>query len=348
MIKKESSIKLFFQQNEKLYKELLLKFPEAVLLFDSTGSVFFANSRLSGILGFDCESEIKDISIFNLLDENRYTDFQFFVSDCNSNETTNRFETVMIKKNGTAFFAELNMSKLEFEQKTVFMCTIRDISETDEVRDTTLSLTKTEHPAGKPAHDFNNLIGVISGYADIIGQKYKHDPKLQKYSQMIISAANKISKHVEKLFSIESAVSPVTNSEIKTEQPVKKTKTGILVVDDESFMRDAIKEMLSWSGYNVMTCSDGKSAVELFKSSHIGIDLVIIDMSMPEMNGRECYKLLKEIKKDVRVLLSTGYRIEKEQQEMFNEGIAGIIHKPFVSEQLEKAVLSALNNCRSS
>ncbi|NLW31480.1 MAG: response regulator [Fibrobacter sp.] len=344
MIKKESSIKLFFQQNEKLYKELLLKFPEAVLLFDSTGSVFFANSRLSGILGFDCESEITDISIFNLLDENRYTDFQFFVSDCNSNKTINRFETVMIKKNGTAFFAELNMSKLEFEQKTVFMCIIRDISEATEARDsTTLNLTKTEHPAGKPAHDFNNLIGVITGYADIISQKYKHDPKLRKYSQMIISAATKISKHVEKLFSMESAVKPVTDSEIKTEQPVKKIKTGILVVDDESFMRDAIKEMLSWTGYRVMTCTDGKNAVELFKSSHNEIDLVIIDMIMPEMNGIECYKLLREIKKDVRVLLSTGYRIEKEQQKIFSEGIAGIIHKPFVSEQLEKAVLSALN-----
>lgn len=126
MIKKESSIKLFFQQNEKLYKELLLKFPEAVLLFDSTGSVFFANSRLSGILGFDCESEITDISIFNLLDENRYTDFQFFVSDCNSNKTINRFETVMIKKTAL-HFSQKSICQNWNLSKRLFLCVLSEI-----------------------------------------------------------------------------------------------------------------------------------------------------------------------------------------------------------------------------
>ena len=127
-----------------------------------------------------------------------------------------------------------------------------------------------------------------------------------------------------------------------TPKVFKHGKGHILVVDDERFMVDAVQEMLSWLGYTVSVCLNGNEAVEIFKEQSNMIDLVILDMMMPGINGRECFNRMKEIDKDVKALLSTGYRIDEERQDILNEGFSGIIQKPFVSAQLAQVVQEAL------
>jgi PAS domain S-box-containing protein len=121
---------------------------------------------------------------------------------------------------------------------------------------------------------------------------------------------------------------------------IHKGNATIMVVDDESFMRDALKEMLSWLGYNVFTASNGDEAIEIVSKNHL--DLIIFDMIMPGMNGRNCFKQIRTFNKTVRALLSTGIRIDDERINIMNEGFSGIIQKPFVSAQLAQAVFEAL------
>ena len=133
-------------------------------------------------------------------------------------------------------------------------------------------------------------------------------------------------------------------SPVPIRQPTRQFsgKGHILLVDDESFLRDAVREMLSWLGHTVTSCSGGEEALSLFSSEPEGFDLIILDMKMPGMSGLECYQKMKRIKPDIRALISTGYSIEEERQVMMNEGILGIIQKPYVSAQLAQAVNNAL------
>lgn len=120
-------------------------------------------------------------------------------------------------------------------------------------------------------------------------------------------------------------------------------KGNILVVDDESVIRDAVKEMLVWMGYSVFTCDSALEAIEFYQKRPTEIDLVILDMIMPGMNGKECLEALKKIDNNVKVILSTGYRIEERHEELLKDGIIDILQKPFLSAQLAQAIRNALN-----
>ena len=117
---------------------------------------------------------------------------------------------------------------------------------------------------------------------------------------------------------------------------------AILFIDDESILRDAVREMLTLIGYTVTTGIDGEDALSLFSANPDRFDLVILDMKMPGMSGVECFQKLKVIKPDIRALLSTGYSIDEERQGLLNEGFTGIIQKPYVSSQLAQAVQAVL------
>jgi len=104
---------------------------------------------------------------------------------------------------------------------------------------------------------------------------------------------------------------------------------SILVVDDEALVRTTAKAVLSKAGYRVVTASDGLEAVQLFASSGGGIDLVMLDMTMPVMGGEEALKRLP----DVTVLASSGYD-EREAQQRFGNQIAGFLQKPYTAAQL--------------
>jgi PAS domain S-box-containing protein len=121
-------------------------------------------------------------------------------------------------------------------------------------------------------------------------------------------------------------------------------KGNILVVDDESVIRDAVKEMLSWMGYSVFTSASALDAIEFYRRHTPRIDLVILDMIMPGMNGKECLAALKKIDSDVKVILSTGYRMEEKLEEFIKDGVVSILQKPYVSAQLAQAIHNVLNS----
>ncbi len=127
-----------------------------------------------------------------------------------------------------------------------------------------------------------------------------------------------------------------------THEPIKG-KGRILVVDDEEVIRNLATDMLEMLGYDVMTAVDGLRAVEDYAESLAEIDLAIIDMIMPNMGGRDCFRKLRELRPDLRAVLSTGYGRDGAAQEILDEGMVGFVQKPYRIEQLSEVVSRALS-----
>jgi CheY-like chemotaxis protein len=117
----------------------------------------------------------------------------------------------------------------------------------------------------------------------------------------------------------------------------KKESTGeiiegtemILFVDDEDMIVHVGKQILNRLGYKVIIAKGGQEAIELYKENQEKIDMVILDMIMPDVGGKMAYEKLKEINPGIKVLLSSGYSVTGQAQEILDKGCNGFIQKPF-------------------
>ncbi len=121
-------------------------------------------------------------------------------------------------------------------------------------------------------------------------------------------------------------------------------KKTILVVDDEEIICDLLSGILNKLGYNVIIAGSGQQAVDLFSRKHSEIDLAIIDLFMPEMDGRKIMTHMKSIDPNVIILLSSG------QHEIVTTTISadakadGLLPKPYRAGQLAQAIEKAFEN----
>ncbi len=129
---------------------------------------------------------------------------------------------------------------------------------------------------------------------------------------------------------------PRTHEPEKLGSVVHGTGT-VLVVDDERAVRDAVAAALRGLGYRVLCAEDGASAVELVRAND-AIDAVLLDMVMPRMDGKATYLALRDVRPDVRVVLTTGFALNEEAQRILELGVRGFIAKPFSVEALSQVI----------
>ena len=106
-------------------------------------------------------------------------------------------------------------------------------------------------------------------------------------------------------------------------------KGTVLVVDDEELVREVEGTLLQKIGYNTLMARNSREACQVFKDKYKQIDLVILDMIMPDENGLATYRRLKRINPDVKVLISTGYMKDINVEEILNDNPNQLIMKPF-------------------
>jgi len=116
----------------------------------------------------------------------------------------------------------------------------------------------------------------------------------------------------------------------------------LLVVDDEKTMRLSAQRILESFGYDVLTASNGREALELYRRESQKIDLVLLDMIMPLLNGRDCFIELRAISPALPVLLASGYFNPEEIQALKQEGLSGFISKPYRRYELGRLVFDTL------
>jgi CheY-like chemotaxis protein len=126
-------------------------------------------------------------------------------------------------------------------------------------------------------------------------------------------------------------------------EEIQRGHETVLLVDDEDIIIDVSHKMLKEIGYKVMLAKSGKEAVEIYRKHKDDIDLVILDMIMPDMGGGDVYDALKEIDPDIAVLLSSGYSINGQATQILERGCNGFIQKPFNVSQLSHAIRRILD-----
>lgn len=123
------------------------------------------------------------------------------------------------------------------------------------------------------------------------------------------------------------------------ENNIKEFNKRVLVVDDEKIIRVMLDKIISDMGGEVTQAADGVEAVALFREKHEAIDLVILDMVMPNMNGDQCFKELQEIDNSVPIIVSSGFDKNSSITMLLENGAKGYLHKPFnIHELTEKLV----------
>ncbi|MDX2455686.1 response regulator, partial [Desulfosarcina sp.] len=116
-------------------------------------------------------------------------------------------------------------------------------------------------------------------------------------------------------------------------RPEKGSGT-ILVVDDEEYILNADKAMLNELGYEVLLANGGKEALRVFDENKDRINLLILDLIMPDLSGEIVYDRIKSLRPDIRVILSSGYSIEGQAESILKRGCDGFIQKPYNLNQL--------------
>jgi PAS domain S-box-containing protein len=131
----------------------------------------------------------------------------------------------------------------------------------------------------------------------------------------------------------------------------EKTATGtiargteaILLVDDEEIVLEVSRELLESMGYPVYATGSGQEAIAVYMEKRNEIELVILDMIMPGISGGETFDRLREINPEIKVLLSSGYSITGQAQEILDRGCNGFLQKPFHMEKLSHKVREMLD-----
>ena len=167
------------------------------------------------------------------------------------------------------------------------------------------------------------------GMAAVLGIVRSHKGAIKVYSEPEKGTTFKI------LFPASNRPAEIFNGESHKDD--WKGSGTVLLVDDEETVRGIGKEMLQELGFTAITANDGRDAVDIFKSTP-SIDIVILDLTMPHMDGEQCFRELRQLKPDVKVIMSSGYNEQEVTQKFVGKGLGGFIQKPYRLSALKEAM----------
>ncbi len=121
------------------------------------------------------------------------------------------------------------------------------------------------------------------------------------------------------------------------EQPPRGTES-ILLVDDEEALRDLGARILGEFGYTVFTASEGREAVDIYRRQWESIDLVLLDLIMPKMDGRGCLQALQKLNPRARVIVASGHSLNESEEKAFSPVIKAVVRKPYELKQMLETV----------
>jgi len=124
---------------------------------------------------------------------------------------------------------------------------------------------------------------------------------------------------------------------------ILKGNETILIIDDEEEILKVTAEMLKSLGYKVIIANDGKEAIEIYQKNKKDIQLVILDIIMPGMNGKEVYETLRTIDPKIKVIISSGYSFNNQINEILKQKCAAFIQKPFSLKELSQIIRKVLD-----
>ncbi|HNX00660.1 MAG TPA: response regulator [Candidatus Cloacimonadota bacterium] len=121
-------------------------------------------------------------------------------------------------------------------------------------------------------------------------------------------------------------------------------KRTILIVDDEETICTITQLMLEKAGFKVITALDGMDAIRKLSDAKGNVDCVLLDHSMPNMNGEETFEVMKNMFPRIRVVMMSGYDMKEVSDNYSEKDIAGFIQKPYSQALLIQAIMNAISS----
>jgi PAS domain S-box-containing protein len=141
------------------------------------------------------------------------------------------------------------------------------------------------------------------------------------------------------------AVEPGVPKIPKAALPATAPSTGtILFAEDEPAVRTLTKLVLEASAYKVLVAKNGREAVDIFQQNAAEISIVLLDMTMPVMGGKEAFRLIRAIRADVPLIMLTGYTEDIAREDLGADALAGFIQKPYSADKLLAEIRASLEN----
>lgn len=189
----------------------------------------------------------------------------------------------------------------------------------------------------EPFFTTKELAGTGLGLATAYGIVRQHGGHIQVYSEVNVGTTFRIYLPTDPAF---LKMPPVKIEEF----PASGGTETILLADDDPTVRSLMSRMLTGAGYTVLDATNGEEAVETFGQAMDRIDLVMLDVIMPKMNGRLAYEKIKEIKSDTPVIFSSGYSADAMQSDFFASEEVHLLQKPFGVDLLLRTVRQVLSS----
>ena len=147
------------------------------------------------------------------------------------------------------------------------------------------------------------------------------------------------------IMTIPTIQKPVESVSIQTKEEIKQNPYGnLMLIDDDEKIRNVIREILELSDFRVLSFSNGKEALESYMKMPKKIDLVILDMMMPEMSGKECFQEIRTINPQQKICICSGYIEEPAQNDLELIGEHLFIRKPFHPREFITQIISLVHS----
>lgn len=205
----------------------------------------------------------------------------------------------------------------------------------------------------KVASELNNLLQIISGTSAELANLHQGGSSA-KYLAMLresIERAEKVAAELseeaggqKEKVRLHPELEPFVRRKTVTQMPAIKPQ--ILIVDDEEVALTLVQQVLTSAGYSVTCAHSGFECLDLFRRRPFDYQLVLMDLSMPFMDGEETFHRLHEIREDIPVVLCTGFIQNERLEQMMKDGLAGFLRKPIAPDEIVGNVRSILDSVK--
>ena len=214
----------------------------------------------------------------------------------------------------------------------------------------------TVPPPADTASELNNLLQIISGTAEMMENIWEGNEGSEKYFSMLRSSVDRAAKLTHSIAREGGAADekillhPALNyySDKKRTAEGNGPKTRILIVDDEPLALELAQQTFEDAGFEAKTAQSGFECLDLVRTRPADYKLVLLDLSMPFMDGEETFTRLQQMAPNVAVMLNTGFVAAERLERMMEAGLAGYIRKPHRPSELVAHVRRVLQTVRLS
>jgi CheY-like chemotaxis protein len=208
----------------------------------------------------------------------------------------------------------------------------------------------------KASSELNNLLQIISGTSTEIANLREGNDGSEQYLSMLratIARAEAVAGQLgeqaggtRQKAMMNPELAPFVRPKKVAEMPLRKPQ--ILVVDDEEIGLMLVKQLLTVAGYSVTTAQSGFECLDLFRRRPLSYQLVLLDLTMPFMDGEETFNRLREIRPDVPVMLCTGFIQNDRLERLMTAGLSGFLRKPFAPDEIAAQVKAIMESVKYS